>query len=50
MEKQYDIREHEELLDLINSYIRREKALEIKVERHKEVVLIALERKKVYPK
>ena len=50
MEKDFDIRSRDDLLDLLNVYLRREKAVEIKVERHKEIVLIALDRKKLYPK
>jgi len=50
MEKTFDIRDREDLLDLLNEHIRKEKAVEVKVERHKEIVVIALERKKVYPK
>ena len=45
----FDIREHEDILDTINLIIRSGGIAEVKVERHVQPVVVEIKRQKRYP-
>lgn len=49
MDKDFDIRQHEEAIDAINAVIRGGNICEVKLERRTILTVIKIDRKKVHP-